>query len=169
MARERANIDAERSGWPPGDRRWLVNAIGQTFAIVGPAGSSPDGAPRLLAIATTETTVEQYRHFDSGHQARAARSHGTTPAGPDAPVSAVSFDEAGRFCNWLSEEEGLPPSEWCHLTGDAPGTMVLAPDYRRRRGYRLPTLGEWEQAARGDRNGPLLRPVAAIRGWLRLV
>ena len=74
--------------------------------------------------------------------------HGATPPGPEMPVGAVSYDEAARFCNRLSQEEGLPPEDWCYLPGETPGAMVLAPDFPRRRGYRLPTLREWEYAAR---------------------
>jgi hypothetical protein len=148
LAREQAELDAERAGRPPGERHWFVNAIGQTLAVVGPIAAAPGDRPRLVAIATTETTVEQYARFDPGHRSRAARAHGPPPPDPDAPVGAVTFDEAARFCNWLSEKDGLPPSEWCYLPGEAPGTMVPAPGYRSRRGYRLPTLSEWESAAR---------------------
>jgi hypothetical protein len=147
MTRERAALDAERAGQPPIRRRWLVNSIGQTLAIVGPVEPSPASTPRRLAIATTETTIEQYGRFDPGHRARAERDHRTT-IDPDAPVGAVSYDEAARFCNWLSESEGFPAEDWCYLPGGAAGHMVLAPDSPSRRGYRLPTLREWEMAAR---------------------
>jgi hypothetical protein len=149
--RERADI--ELAGKPPGHRRWFVNTIGQTFAVVGPVepcGDPPSGTTRAgrLAIATTETTLKQYGWFDPDHAARVRRSHGASPPDPGAPVGSVSFDQAARFCNWLSEREGLPPAEWCFLPGDEPGTMVPAPDYLSRRGYRLPSLREWEYAAR---------------------
>ncbi len=52
------------------------------------------------------------------------------------------------FCNWLSQEDGLAPDDWCYLPGATAGAMVLAPNYLARRGYRLPNLGEWEYAAR---------------------
>jgi hypothetical protein len=143
MASDRARLDGQFAGKPPCHRRWLVNTIGQTLAVVGrvePAGR--------LAIATTETTLAQYQRFDRDHRARAEQLHGAMPGDPDAPVGAVSYNDAARFCNWLSQEEGLAPEDWCYLPGEIAGTMVPAPNYLARRGYRLPRLREWEYAAR---------------------
>jgi formylglycine-generating enzyme required for sulfatase activity len=143
MTAERARLDGELMGKPADRRRWFVNSIGQTLAVVGRV----EPADRL-AIATTETTMDQYGRFDRAYWARARRQQDAKSIGPDLPAGAVSFDDAARFCNWLSEQEGFSPMDWCYLPGDPPGAMVLAPDFVIRRGYRLPTLREWEHAAR---------------------
>lgn len=66
----------------------------------------------------------------------AATNHPATPEwgnpcfnDPDQPVVAVSWFEAVKFCDWISD-----------LTG---------------RRYRLPTEAEWERAARGGQEGLL--------------
>jgi formylglycine-generating enzyme required for sulfatase activity len=150
---ERRRIDAELAGKPCGPRRWLVTSLGQTMAVLGPVDAtssrSPGGAsPPRFAIATTETTLGQYRMYDPDHAARARSHHQVPPTDPDRPADAVSYVDAARFCNWLSRREGLPPDQWCYLPGVAAGSMVMAPDYRSRPGYRLPSLREWEYAAR---------------------
>lgn len=65
-------------------------------------------------IGETEVTVGQYRQFDPRHRGGSG--------GDDEAVSGVSWDDAVRFCEWLSAKEKRP--------------------------YRLPTEAEWEYACR---------------------
>jgi sulfatase modifying factor 1 len=73
------------------------------------------------------------------------------------PVEGVSWLDAVRFCNALSEREGLAPAyrlqagvEW-----DASAD-----------GYRLPTEAEWEHACRAGTTGPRYGPLDEI-AWHR--
>jgi len=65
-------------------------------------------------IGTTEVTLSQYRQFQPKHA-------GERGAADDA-VTGVSWNDAVKFCEWLSKKEGNP--------------------------YRLPTEAEWEYACR---------------------
>jgi formylglycine-generating enzyme required for sulfatase activity len=63
----------------------------------------------------------------------------------------VNWYQAAEYCNWLSQQEGLPQSEWCYVPngeGKYEVGMRLAAGYLRKRGYRLPAEAEWEYACR---------------------
>ena len=67
--------------------------------------------PRGFAMARTEVTSAQYGRFASGHSGRELAADG----GP--PVAQVAWEDAKRYCHWLSEKTGRAPrlpseSEW---------------------------------------------------------
>ena len=52
----------------------------------------------------------------------------------------VSWFVAAQYCNWISEQEGIPPEEWCYPKHEAIKAGMKPPqDYLKRRGYRLAT------------------------------
>ena len=71
-------------------------------------------------LAATPVTNAQYEAFLSEHARLRGRCELSTEG--DEAVVYVTWHEAVRFCQWLSEKEGLP--------------------------YRLPTEAEWEYACR---------------------
>ncbi|MFN7803507.1 MAG: SUMF1/EgtB/PvdO family nonheme iron enzyme [Planctomycetaceae bacterium] len=130
--------------------------------------------PYSFALATTEVTRGDFLAFLDGADPqqfglcladretleRLRERRGKAGFDPTLPISEISWYAATAYCNWLSQQDGLPESEWCYLPGrdpqgkDAeteveygPG-MKLAAGCRTRRGYRLPTEEEWEYACR---------------------
>lgn len=99
---------------------------------------------RPFYIATTEVTNAQFAMFDPSHESGiVGRSTLNLDKGP---VVKVSWEQAARYCNWLSSRDGLQPA---YLERD--GKLVLQQPVGT--GYRLPTEVEWVWAARADSSG----------------
>ena len=106
------------------------------------------GFKRAFYLGVYEVTNGQYRRFKAGHRSGLVGQH--TLDLDNQPVVGVTWQEAAAYCNWLSEQEGLPPAYVKQ------GDRLVAANPMTR-GYRLPTDAEWEWAARNEGQGSLRR------------
>lgn len=144
----------------------LVAGNGQTLVLVQPDGPFEMGASRRepgrranevlreveitrpFYIATTELTNSQYRAFEAGHDAGAFEQYDLD--GDDQPAVNINWEAAARYCNWLSERDGLR-AVYRIENGVVRGFDPTA------NGYRMPTEAEWAYVARVQADGSLLR------------
>ena len=104
---------------------------------------------QLFYMGLNEVTNAQYRLFDPAHTSGTAG--GATLNNQQQPVVRVSWGQAARYCNWLSEREGLEPF---YIVAE---NEVMGVNPRGGTGYRLPTEAEWAWAARTDGSGSPLK------------
>jgi formylglycine-generating enzyme required for sulfatase activity len=134
----------------------IEGRLGGTLVLV-PAGSFRQGSERReqgrraneparrvritrpFYLGADEVTNARYLKFRPQHRAGFAGQH--TLELDAHPVTGVSWNDAVEFCNWLSEQEGLPPAY-----EPRGGTYVLRQPATT--GYRLPSEAEWEYATR---------------------
>jgi len=81
-------------------------------------------------ISETEVTAAVFSEFLGSEVKGAAREN---------PVTGVSWEDAIRFCNWLSQKEGLLP----FYRFDSVGGVEIGSIDLKANGYRLPTFVEW--------------------------
>ena len=149
--------DARRAALTPE----VTTALGQTLRLIDPVAEPvnefPMGASRrepgrrsnevlhtvrlerAFYLATTETTNAQFRQFVAEHDS--GQIEGNSLNREHQPAVRVSWQQAARFCNWLSAKEGLPPF-YRENQGIINGYNASSI------GYRLPTEAEWAYASR---------------------
>jgi formylglycine-generating enzyme required for sulfatase activity/tRNA A-37 threonylcarbamoyl transferase component Bud32 len=124
------NQDRQMSVSSGPDKEWFVNSQGITMVIL-----PQQGFPIPLAMSMEEITLEEFRAFRPQHQLR-PECLGTSGL---HPVTNVSVRDALSYCIWLSNGEGIDPTEQA---------VQLTPDPERidvdltRTGYRLPSMVE---------------------------
>jgi formylglycine-generating enzyme required for sulfatase activity len=130
--------------------RVTSNTIGMKLALLpadgflmGSSASESDADPderpqhpvritRPFFLGICEVTQQEYQRVMGENPSSEQTS-------PRQPVANVSWFDAVRFCNRLSEKENLSP--YCEVSGET--VKVFGGD-----GYRLPTEAEWEYACR---------------------
>ncbi len=94
---------------------------------------------RPFYLAAREVTNDEFRRFKPEHQS--GRVGGQSLDIGHQPVVMLSWEDAARYCNWISQQEGLSP-----FYREEKSTMVAVSPATN--GYRLPFESEWAYAAR---------------------
>ena len=103
---------------------------------------------RKFYIGVKEVSNEEFARFDPAHNS--GKFRGVDLTAPRQPVVNVSWQQAARYCNWLSQSEDLPVSY-----REREGKLVA--EVPQLTGYRLVTEAEWAWVARRKADGNMLR------------
>lgn len=103
---------------------------------------------RAFYIGTKEISNQEYARFDPQH--KSGSFSGVDLSGATLPVVNVTWEQAARYCNWLSEQEDLPI-----IYREKNGVLVA--DEKLTTGYRLVTEAEWAWVARVQSSSNVLR------------
>jgi formylglycine-generating enzyme required for sulfatase activity len=135
----------------------VTTGAGQVLRLVRPEGRFAMGASRREAgrranesqrlvqltrafyLGEKEVTNAEFRRFRAAHDSGLAEAASLN--GDEQPVVNVSWEDAARYCNWLSAQDGLPAAY-----REQGGQMQ--PLQPATRGYRLPSEAEWVYVAR---------------------
>ncbi len=94
---------------------------------------------RPFYFGLTEVTNEQFMQFNPGHDSGVFEQ--STLSLKNQPAVRLSWDQAARFCNWLSNRHGLPQAY------EAVNSKMV-PVSPMNTGFRLPTEAEWVYMSR---------------------
>jgi len=94
---------------------------------------------RPFYLAVREVTNREFREFRPAHRSGSVGSFNLEI--DHHPVVNITWNDAAKYCNWLSERAGLPP-----VYVESGGRMVARTPIPQ--GFRLPTEAEWAWAAR---------------------
>ena len=106
---------------------------------------------RPFYLAEKEVTNAEFRKFKPAHHSGTVDGAGLN--NDNQPVVNISWDDAARYCNWLSQKDGLP-----NAYREQNGSMAIVNPVTK--GYRLPSEAEWAYVAR-----VFGRPSAARYPW----
>jgi formylglycine-generating enzyme required for sulfatase activity len=131
--------------------------IGDTNNVADTTGYGAVGY--AYKIAQNAVTIEQFYHSGVGSGDENYWNDGTRTVGWDAPATMVTWNEAAKYCNWLTS--GSPTNGAYQF--DATGNTLTAVDRDTALAtygtvYAIPTEDEWYKAAYYTGSGYSLYP-----------